>query len=754
MNRIFKIVFFCAAYLNVYSQSQVKVLDKETQEPVMHASVYFPDSKTGTETDESGNFTFETKANSVLVQISSIGYKTYLETLKLNDDTLSVFLEPSLHDLQEIVVSGSSSRLQGENVANVEIVSLNNNAQMQGISLSQKLSETPGISNLSTGAGIGKPVIRGFSGNRIAVFSQGIRVENQQWGDEHGLGLDENGYEQVEIIKGPASLLYGSDALGGVLFFVGERYAIANSLEATFHSEYNTNTEGWRNTGSFKLSKGKFHWNLFGSHTTHQDYEEGNDEWVDNSRFHTTDFKTTFGYTLGKFITSLKYNYLNEKYGLLETRENDGIAKRRNGRNPVLPYQLLTTHLVSSENTFFFDNESKLQVDLGSVFNNRKEFEDEQAEAVNNQQKAALDMNLSTVSYNAKWTSPEINNRWIWILGTQGMYQINKNKGEEVLIPDVETVDIGFYTTADYHYTQESYWQAGVRIDERFIDGKSRGTSDNEQYFPSLSKTYSAFNFSTGIFQQLPQHFSLRLSLSSGFRAPNMFELLSNGIHEGTNRYEIGNQNLKTENCYQADWSLDYKVRHFEFSVNPYFNYIRNYIFLEPSGEIKEHFPVYDYKQRDAYLFGGEAVIHFHPHPLDWLHLEVSYSSAYGQDKDGNCLPLMPSSKINSTVNASFSEKKAMNKLSAFLQYQYSFKQNRIAEYEMPTDAYSLINTGVYLDFNIHKYKFRADVVVNNLLNKCYYDHLSRYKAEGIYNIGRNFIFKLTVPIHATLENK
>ncbi|MDR2556464.1 MAG: TonB-dependent receptor plug domain-containing protein, partial [Bacteroidales bacterium] len=147
------------------------------------------------------------------------------------------------HILHEVVVSDYASRLQGENVANVEKLTLKETPVL-GISLSDKLTNVAGLDNYSTGIGIGKPVIRGLSGNRIAVFSQGVRIENQQWGDEHGLGLDDNGYEQVEIIKGPASLLYGSDALGGVLFFADERYAKNNSIDISLSSEFHSNTLG------------------------------------------------------------------------------------------------------------------------------------------------------------------------------------------------------------------------------------------------------------------------------------------------------------------------------------------------------------------------------------------------------------------------------------------------------------------------------------------------------------------------------
>jgi iron complex outermembrane receptor protein len=729
------IVILCLIQFNSFAQYQIKVLNDETKQAVASAGIYFPDFKTSTLTDSNGIFLIDTKNQSVVIQISCVGYETFFETMRL-DDELTVYLKPSHLDLQEVVISGNISKLQGENVMNVKTLNITDNPETYGISLSQKLSGVTGISNFSTGAGIGKPVIRGLSGNRIAVFSQGIRLENQQWGDEHGLGLDENGYEQVEIIKGPASLLYGSDAMGGVLFFTGERYARENSIESAVNSGFNTNTNGWRNTGAFKLSKECFHWNVFGGYTTHQDYKDGNNSRVNNSRFHTGDFKTTVGYTGSKFTTSLKYSFLNEQYGLSETGEE--LLLYKNFRKPDFPYQNLTTQILSSENIYFLENDSKLKINIGYVFNNRKEFEEQNEPAI-------LNMNLGTFSYDAKWDLPKLNDQWTLTAGIQGMYQSNVNKGEEFLIPDANTSDIGLFAVADYYYSGKSYWQIGLRADNRYINGTQYGAPDEEDYFPKFSKTYSAFNFSTGVHHILTRAISLRANISSGYRSPNMFELLSDGVHEGTNRYEIGNFDLKAENNYQADVSLIYKTEHLELFANPYFNYIRQYIFLNPSNEIRDNLPVYYYSQTDACLYGGETGFHLHPHPLDWLHLEGSYSNTYGQNTENKYLPLMPSQKINATVRANFTSENIIKKLSVYLQEKYSFAQNYISDYETPTDSYNLINAGFAFDFNLGKQKISFNMAVNNIFNKTYYDHLSRYKQENIYEQGRNLSFKLKI---------
>ncbi|MDR1729812.1 MAG: TonB-dependent receptor [Prevotellaceae bacterium] len=762
------LVLFFAGQINGSAQTRIRVLDKEYNTPVAYANVYYPDTKTGTITDTLGQFNVNFSMPQVLVQISAIGYQTFFNRIHLNENEQVIYLQPSAHELQEVIVSGNISRLQGENVMNVEKLNITNGT-VHGISLADKLASIAGIDNLSTGSGIGKPVIRGLSGNRIAVFSQGIRLENQQWGDEHGLGLDEYGYERVEIIKGPASLLYGSDALGGVLYFVDERYAKNNSIEAVLSSEFNSNSLGLRNNGAFKISKNRLHWNLFGGYNTYTDYKDGNNHFVPNSRFNTGNLKTVLGYTGNKFTSSLKYNFLKEKYGLTEAgeheheedheeeeeeHEHETEESYKNGRKPFLPYQDLTTHIISSENIFFFDNASKLKIDIGYVFNNRKEFEHEHEEAdeheheeherneaeAHGHDEAALNMNLHTFSYNAKWYSPRWNDRWTLTAGSQGMAQKNANHGEEILIPDADTYDFGAFAMTDFYYAQKAYWQLGLRYDIRFISSEV------------FNKQYHSFNFSTGIYQPIARDFSFRLNLSSGFRAPNMYELLSNGIHHGTNRYEIGNPGLKTENSYQTDASLNYNAKHIEFFINPYFNYIRNYIYLEPAAGGIDNIPVFNYTQRDAFLYGGEAGFHLHPHPLDWLHVEGSYGSTFGQDTQQNELALTPSQKINAMVSANFLFKKTVRKFSAYLQNQYSFAQNRVAENELPTPGYDLLNAGIMFEFGIKSQLIQLNISANNLLNETYYDHLSRYKVHEIYNIGRSFNVKLVLLLSGNLK--
>ncbi|MDR1859806.1 MAG: TonB-dependent receptor [Bacteroidales bacterium] len=720
MKKILFSTFLNMLIFSAVAQHRIRVLDSRTHDVLSFASVYFPDTKTGTMTDSSGIFTVNSDSRTLLTQVSCIGYKTLLQTLDTRRDTV-LWLEASHFDLQEVVVSGSSSRLQGENVMNVERLNLINNPEQQGISLAEKLTLTPGVSNRSSGVGIGKPIIRGLGGNRIAVFAQGVKLENQQWGDEHGLGLDENGFEQVEIIKGPASLLYGGDALGGVLYFNDARFAADNRLDASLHSGFDANTLGLRNAATMKLSNNRLHTNIFGAYTTHTDYTDGNNNTVANSRFNTTNFKTALGYTGNKFNISLRYSMLREKYGLSDEDAYDISIDRR--RTILAPCQDLTTHITSVETGLYLNKGSKLKIDAGYTFNNRKEYD--------MHGDLALNMSLETVSAGGRWYSPFWHKRWSLIAGWQGMSQTNRNHGDEQLIPDAETIDCGLFAVFEWHFGNNSCWQSGLRIDGQLLEADS-----------DFEETYFSNSFSTGIYLQLSKQFSLRANLSSGFRAPNMFELLSEGVHEGAYRYETGNPDLKTENAYQYDISVRYTNEHVELFFNPYINYIKRFIYLQRSGSYKLGVPAYYYVQTDAGLWGSEAGFHFHPHPLDWLHLNGSYESVYGKSIDSQdrvrYLPLMPSHKLKITLRTAIARH-----FSLWLQNQYSFAQKRVAEYESATSDYDLVNAGI----SFSSKHISMSLSSSNIFNTAYMDHLSRFREMGIFNMGRNVKFQIELTL-------
>ncbi|MCK0124145.1 TonB-dependent receptor [Gelidibacter sp. F2691] len=742
MNNICYLLLFLAIP-TIYAQNtlQGNVVDKNTNEPLIFANIYVPQLEKGTTSDEDGNYQMPNIPNGTYkVIVSTIGYETFSQSIIFPyAAAFDVQLIPSAIEMEEIIISTPFHKLQSENVMKVERETVANLKAKGAVTLADGITSIAGVESVTTGVSIGKPVIRGLSSNRVLVYAQGVRLENQQFGDEHGLGLSDSGIESIEVIKGPASLLYGSDALGGVLYLNPERFAQANSNQADASYNYFSNTEGFNTNAGYKASGDHFKFLFRGSIAEHADYQTA-DYRVTNTRFREQDLKAGLGYQIRKFKTELRYNVNNSKLGIPET-----IGEQTTQKTPLLPFQEVTNHVLSSKSTVFYDG-SSLDINLGLLYNDRKEFEaphhhedeenhgdhedHEEAGHDGEHLEAALQMKLKTINYDVKYNLPTLG-KFETIVGVQGMSQSNTNYGEEQLIPDATTSDIGILATSHIHFEQADI-QIGARYDHRSIDVIS-----------GIEKNFSSFNGAVGIKTNLAQKITTRLNLASGYRAPNLAELTSNGTHEGTNRYEIGNDQLQNEQNFQADLALEYKNEHIEIFANAFFNKVNNYIFLSPNGELIQNTPVYDYLQADAKLYGGEIGLHFHPHPLDWLHVESSYETVTGKQDNKSYLPLIPANSWTNTLRVEFNSK-AVRNFYGFVRLKTTFKQSHIGNFETPTNGYTLLGAGLGGVVTLFKNDLDVKISGSNLTDKTYINHLSRLKPEGIFNMGRNINIGLT----------
>lgn len=728
------------ATANVFSQNTFKgnIKDKQTNSTIAFANVYFPELEKGTISDEQGSFEFSNLPNgNYKLVVSVIGYETYSNQISLpTAEVLEISLAPSAIEMEEIIISTPFHKLQSENVMKVEQQKIADLKANGLITLSEGITAIPGVENISTGQSIGKPVIRGLSSNRVLVYAQGVRLENQQFGAEHGLGLNDSGVESIEVIKGPASLLYGSDALGGVLYVNPERFAATNSSQGDFSANYFTNTQGYNTNVGYKTSTEHFKFIIRGSLANHADYQTS-DYRVTNTRFNERDLKTAFGFQNTNFKTEFRYNINSSELGLPE-----GIEAQNTNRTPLLPFQKLNNHIFSSKSTVFF-NDSKLDFNFGFTYNDRKEFEehheheeeDEDHEEHEEHEEdeileAALHMKLKTFNYDVKYNLPKIG-RFETIVGVQGMNQTNTNYGEELLIPDATTNDVGILATSHIHFDKADL-QIGARFDNRTIN-----INDGP------NKSFNSFNGSAGVKTNINEQISVRLNLATGFRAPNLAELASDGTHEGTNRYEIGNPDLESEQNFQTDLALEFKNEHIEIFANAFYNKVNNYIFLSPNGDIIDEDPVFEYLQENANLYGGEFGFHYHPHPLDWLHLQSSFETVTGKQDNDDYLPLIPANTINNTVRIEFSTEKFQEGY-AFITYRTRLEQANVSQFETTTDGYSLLSAGFGAKTKLFNKELSFNFSANNITDKVYINHLSRLKPDGIPNMGRNFTLGLT----------
>ncbi len=723
-----------SAFINAQNKISGTIKDKENQ-PIKGVSVFVSDLHKSSSTDEKGNFSINNlPLGNIKIAISALGFINQNMTIAVQsgENKLDLILEPTIFQMDEVIVATAFNKLQSQNVMKVEYESMKSLQQKGTSTLIESLATIPGVSQVSTGTSIGKPVIRGLSGNRVLVYSQGVRMENQQFGDEHGLGLNDAGVESVEVIKGPASLLYGSDALGGVLYFNPEKFAKTNTFQGDFSQKLFLNTLGSNTSLGLKTSTENWKYLVRGSYNLHSDYKISDGNRVTNTRYNEQDFKAGIGYSNSRFSSVLRYNFNKLDLGIPE----NGIAEQTTNYNTEYPKQGVFNHLLSLNSTVFLKN-SKLDIDLGYISNDRSEFVENAI--------ANLHMKLKTLNYDLKYHLPKIGNVES-IFGIQGMHQTNLNSGIEFLIPDAATNDFGVFGTANYEW-KSNIFQAGIRFDNRNISSESQGISGNEGSFEAINKTFNSINASLGYKTNLAEKLTLRLNFASGFRAPNLAELTSNGVHEGTNRYEIGNSALKTEQNVQSDLNLEYKNSHFEFFVNGFYNHINNYIYTNPSGLVIDGNDVFNYIQDNAKLYGGEIGLHFHPHPLDWLHFESSFETVTGKKQNGDFLPLIPANNWNNTLRAEFNIEKWLKNGFATFNVSETFNQNNVSGFETKSNGYTLVNFGIGGDIKFGKTAFNVNLNGNNLLNKNYIAHLSRLKTDGIPNIGRNIILGINFNI-------
>lgn len=405
MKHIYIFLFIAMSMNYGFAQNIISgtVSNAETGTPLQQVSIYFPELEKGTTTNSSGAFEISGIPNgSFEMVISSMGFKTFEKRIQITSSTnaMNIELAPTAIEMEEVIVSTPFHKLQSENVMKVERASMKALKTNGATTLSDGITQIPGVESISTGIGIGKPVIRGLSSNRVLVYAQGVRLENQQFGDEHGLGINGSGIESIEVIKGPASLLYGSDAMGGVLYFNPEKFAPENSTEGDVNLNYFTNTQGLGANGGLRTSGKRLKFLLRGSYASHMDYKTGDGQHVTNSRFNEYDVKTGLGYRSNILKTELRYNYNSSELGIPEE-----IGERTKDRSPQLPNQQIDNHILSSKTGIYFAN-SSLNLSLGYTANKRKEFEEhhhEEEHEEEDEEAPALYMNLSTFSYNVEY---------------------------------------------------------------------------------------------------------------------------------------------------------------------------------------------------------------------------------------------------------------------------------------------------------------------------------------------------------------
>ena len=745
-NCLIVILIFC--YQFGYSQIiKGKVVDNNSGYGIAFAEVFCLETQNGTVSDVDGNWELENQVNfQITILVKAEDFDSRLIKLEDFNKELIVKLEHSHIHLDEVIVSTSDSKLQRYSAFPVESRKIADLNKIEQTNLVDAMSNIPGIYNFSTGNGIAKPVIRGLSGMRVLTSQNGLRLENQQWGADHGFAVLNLGIDRVEIIKGPSSLIYGPDALGGVIYLADENYANLNKQEIKVSTKLETNSMATVNKISYKSSKNNLRFAVYGGHFSRANYAVGNSqffnfsnkEFVTNSKNSGGSFKTAIGYNKNNWITNFRYQLLYFQNGIPghthdSVWELSSFISSNQSRNYTIPAQKIINHLAQWENKFYFKNDEVI-AQLGFTSNDLKEFGEKLFTP-------GIDMTLQNTSYNIQWKH-HFNKYFDVVSGSQGMLQSNTNgqNAEEILVPNANFNDLGAYTLLKGTF---NLWniQAGVRYDQRSITTK--------EVVGGFNKSFSGVNYSAGI-SRSSKTITARLNASTGFRPPHISELLADGVHHASMQYLVGDRNFQSERANQIDFYLGTHFDHLEIVINPFINQINNYIYKiqrfyannQLATDINSGLYIFDMRQTNAVFSGGEIAIHYHPHIAHFLHLESNLSLLSTQDS----LPFIPQNRLNNTVKVEFKNENKLNLNSFLAQYIHFFEQNSVAPYETPSASYQIINISCIGSIS-KKYKIGYTLGVNNLLNINYIDHLSRLKSYEIPNPGRNFYVKLSLTL-------
>lgn len=644
-----------------------------------------------------------------------------------------------LHELKEVTVTGFKEEQRLESSKDIVSITSERMREQGSFNIADGLAKLPGISQLSTGVAISKPVIRGLYGNRVLTLLSGLRFDNQQWQDEHGLGLSAIGVDRVEVIKGPMSILYGTDAVGGVLNVIEEKAAPDGKLAVDINTTFHSNTLGNATDIGVKGNANNRWWRFRAGYESHGDYADGANTRVLNSRFGGYYAKGTYGLRKGKITSVNNYNFSYNNFGFILNDILDFLEPdARYSRSSQGPHHIVIFNIFSSQNTIALKN-SVLKFNAGVQTNNR--MEDEGGGAI------SLNMLLATVLYNMQW-SKMIHPAVEMILSHGSTFENNTNFGARKIIPDAYMYEAS--ASAFFKFkVSKAIFEAGAGLNDKWIKTVlTPGVNSADKLIHQFAKNWVSASGLLGVTINPTDEWNVKLNASTGFRAPNLAELSSNGLHEGIFTYEVGDPNMKSEQNINTDLGVAYNSDWISFSVSAYYNRFFNYIYLQPTGGDFYGFPIFNYKQQNAQLYGGEFEWELTPQGiLQGLQWSINAATIVGKTADGRYLPYIPATKTGTELKYLHDITNKVKKVFGSVGFNYVFEQNHPAPYETSTPGYYLLNASVGANFVFKKGGLNISVTGNNLLGAKYFDHLSRFKNYGIYNIGRNVVVNFSIPL-------
>ncbi len=682
--------------------------------------------------------------------------------------------------LPEVVIAETYQQLQNKKTAlTLEVADRDFLRKHFTGNFMQAMENIPGVQAMDIGSGFSKPMIRGMGFNRVAVLENGIKQEGQQWGADHGLELDAFNVDAVNVMKGPASLLYGSDAMGGVIDIAPVQVPAENMLfgDVTLLGKSVNETIG----ASLMLGIKRNAWytRLRYSEQRFGDYRIPADTivyltqkmpvygrrlkntagWERNINFFTQYQKKGYKSNLAVSNVFQKTGFFPGAHGVpdLSRLEDDGDS-----RNIDLPYSKVNHLKVTTHQQYAWEK-FILSGDIGYQNNHREEWSAFHTHygtqpLPETDPDKELAFNLNTFSFSAKgrWIG---SSSWEHRMGWDSQFQRNTIFGYSFLLPEYDRFTAGISWLTTYRPDNTLSVSGGVRYDY----GRMRVFAHDDPYLATylqeqgydeeqvefyrwnsrrVNRSFGDYSLSLGVVWTPSMRHQLKVNVGRSFRLPGANELASNGVHHGTFRHEQGDATLSSEQGWQMDASYQLKYGRWSVYVSPFVNWFSNYIFLRPTGEwsvLPHTGQIYRYTQTEALFAGAEASVELTVLPT--LNYRISGEYVYTYNCDERIpLSFSPPATLRNTLT--WQRKRYM----LYAEWQSITKQNRVDRNEDRTPGANLFHIAGSLDLPVAGTEVEITLTVRNLFNTRYYNHLSFYRKVEIPEPGRNFQLLIKVP--------
>ena len=757
-----------------------KLVDPETQHPLEGVNVFLDQPKIFQLTESDGTFNIKgLKEGQYHLHFNYQDYETIHIDHYLSDSTQDlgvIELAAKNHRVPTVILEDnyfrSKDRTDSQSSEQFSRDYLDKNV---GSTLVNTLEKIPGITSLNTGVGVAKPVIRGLTFNRVIVNDKGIKQEGQQWGADHGLEIDQFDVNHLELIKGPGSLLYGSDALGGVINILPTPSPHINSLSGSFTGLMRTNNDLWG--ASLMLEANKNNYLIRGRYTEQHfgDYKVPADTFTYNGfllPIEDKQLKNTAGYErdISGMVGMIKKwgtvrlnvsNFFQEVGffpGAIGIPRAYQLTDDGDRRNIDLPNQQVNHFKLSGNAKVFFERHY-LTVDAGFQDNSRKEssFPHLHGYGPSPEGTLAHGLNLKTLTLNTRYFH-------FWdqhissVFGISNQVMQNKRSGFEFLIPDYRSFNTGAYSTIKWEIEHRIAVSGGIRLDYGSLKSDSflqpvYASEDSISHYlnlsPSVNRNFLNYSYAAGLSYYPSESLNLKANLGRTFRIPTIPELAQNGVHHGTFRHEKGDSTLNSEKGYQLDLGIVFQKNQLFLKGSPFFNYFDNYLYLKPAAEfspLPDAGQIYQYTQNSVLHSGGEILVEYQL--TDQLRIGSGFEYVWNYNLDTYLpLPFTPPASVKFEANFNLDTLGSLLKETyVSAEFNYFFAQNRVDRNEASTKGYELIHLkmGAKIPF-----KYNSVILtfsVRNLLNKHYLNHLSRYRILNLPEQGRNFQFGIKIP--------